>query len=60
MILAGGLTPANVADAVALARPFAVDVASGVEAEPGVKDHVRMAEFLERAQRASTDPRVIA
>jgi phosphoribosylanthranilate isomerase len=60
LILAGGLTPANVADAVTLARPFAVDVASGVEAEPGVKDHVRMAEFLERAQRASADPRVIA
>jgi phosphoribosylanthranilate isomerase len=60
LILAGGLTPANVANAVAVAHPFAVDVASGVEAEPGVKDHVRMAEFLERAQRASADPRVIA
>jgi phosphoribosylanthranilate isomerase len=60
LILAGGLTPANLANAVAVAHPFAVDVASGVEAEPGVKDHVRMAEFLERAQRASADPRVIA
>jgi phosphoribosylanthranilate isomerase len=53
LILAGGLTPENVADGVAAARPIAVDVASGVEAEPGVKDHALMAAFLERAQRAS-------
>jgi phosphoribosylanthranilate isomerase len=59
MILAGGLTPENVAHGVAVARPFAVDVASGVEAEPGVKDHALMAAFLERAQRAS-GPQVIA
>jgi phosphoribosylanthranilate isomerase len=59
MILAGGLTPENVADGVAAARPFAVDVASGVEAEPGAKDHALMAAFLERAQRAS-GPQVIA
>ena len=38
---------------MAAARPFAVDVASGVEAEPGVKDHALMAAFLERAQTAS-------
>ena len=50
LILAGGLTPENVADGVAAARPFAVDVASGVEAEPGVKDHALMAAFPERAQ----------
>jgi len=59
LILAGGLTPENVADGVAAARPIAVDVASGVEAEPGVKDHALMAAFLERAQRA-TGPQVIA
>jgi len=53
LILAGGLTPANVADAMAAARPFAVDVASGVEARPGIKDHALMAEFAERAQAAS-------
>jgi phosphoribosylanthranilate isomerase len=51
MILAGGLTPDNVDEAIAAARPFAVDVASGVEAEPGLKDHALMAAFVERAQR---------
>ena len=60
LILAGGLTADNVARAVSAARPFAVDVVSGVEAEPGVKDHALMAKFAEQAQRASSDPRVIA
>ena len=60
LILAGGLTPENVAEGVAAARPFAVDVASGVEAEPGVKDHALMARFVDSAQRGSVDPRVVA
>jgi phosphoribosylanthranilate isomerase len=49
-ILAGGLRPDNVAAAIAVAQPFAVDVASGVEIEPGRKDHAAMAAFFEAAQ----------
>lgn len=48
-ILAGGLRPENVAHAVSLTRPYAVDVASGVELEPGRKDHAAMAAFYEAA-----------
>jgi phosphoribosylanthranilate isomerase len=46
-ILAGGLRPDNVAEAVSVVSPYAVDVASGVEAEPGRKDHAAMAAFFE-------------
>ena len=49
-ILSGGLKPENVAEAIAVARPSAVDVASGVEREAGVKDHDRMAEFFAASQ----------
>lgn len=47
MFLAGGLTPDSVADAVRAVRPDAVDVSSGVEQIPGIKDHDRLARFLE-------------
>ena len=47
IILAGGLTPANVRDAIGAVRPYAVDVASGVEAGPGVKDPVKLRAFIE-------------
>jgi phosphoribosylanthranilate isomerase len=50
MFLAGGLTPDSVGDAVRTARPDAVDVSSGVEQIPGVKDHDRLARFLEVLQ----------
>jgi phosphoribosylanthranilate isomerase len=56
-ILAGGLRPDNVAAAIAIAHPFAVDVASGVEVEPGRKDHAAMAAFLEAAQPAGASAR---
>ncbi|HEX5324952.1 MAG TPA: phosphoribosylanthranilate isomerase [Capsulimonadaceae bacterium] len=46
IILAGGLTPENVQDAIAKVRPYAVDVASGVEAEPGRKDHGKLKAFI--------------
>ncbi len=52
-ILAGGLRPDNVAEAIAVTHPYAVDVASGVEAEPGRKDHAAMTAFFEAAQPAS-------
>jgi len=52
VLLAGGLTPDNVGAAVKTVRPWAVDVASGVESAPGVKDPVRMAEFVAAVRRA--------
>jgi phosphoribosylanthranilate isomerase len=48
-ILAGGLRPDNVAAAIEITRPYAVDVASGVELEPGRKDHAAMTAFFEAA-----------
>jgi phosphoribosylanthranilate isomerase len=56
-IVAGGLRPENVAEAIAVTRPHAVDVASGVEAEPGRKDHAAMMAFFEAAGVASVTPR---
>lgn len=52
VVLAGGLTPANVAAAIAAVRPFAVDVASGVEISPGVKDHELLARFIGAAKES--------
>ena len=52
IILAGGLTPENVAEAIAVVRPAGVDVSSGVEESPGVKDFAKVARFLENAKRA--------
>jgi phosphoribosylanthranilate isomerase len=52
-IVAGGLRPENVGEAIATTHPYAVDVASGVEAEPGRKDHAAMAAFFDAAKGAS-------
>ncbi len=52
LVLAGGLTPHNVVDAILNVRPHAVDVSSGVEAKPGIKDPDLIAQFIEAARRA--------
>jgi len=54
VVLAGGLTPDNVEQAIEAVHPFGVDVSSGVEAAPGVKDFDKVARFLERARAAFT------
>lgn len=55
VILAGGLTAANVAEAVHAVRPYAIDVSSGVEAEPGRKDHEQVAAFIAAARNAGAE-----
>lgn len=53
-ILAGGLNPANVADAVEQVRPYAVDTVTGVEARTGVKDAEKVRQFIQRARAAAS------
>ncbi len=46
IILAGGLKPENIASAIQKVRPYAVDISSGVEVSPGIKDHKKMAQLV--------------
>jgi phosphoribosylanthranilate isomerase len=55
VILAGGLNAENVAAAILQVRPYGVDVASGVEASPGTKDHAQLREFVREARRADQE-----
>lgn len=51
LILAGGLTPENVAEAISAVQPFGVDTASGVEEQPGVKNRARVEAFINQAKK---------
>ncbi|MBN2026986.1 MAG: phosphoribosylanthranilate isomerase [Actinobacteria bacterium] len=53
VILAGGLNPSNVGEAIGTVNPFGVDVSSGVESEPGIKDHALMRDFARKARIAA-------
>lgn len=50
-LLAGGIDPDNIAAAISLVRPDAIDLASGVESEPGIKDHAKLRRLFERINR---------
>ena len=53
IILAGGLNPENVAAAIKMVKPYAVDASSGLERSPGVKDHEKVAQFIKAATEAA-------
>jgi phosphoribosylanthranilate isomerase len=55
IVIAGGLDPGNVGTAISQARPYAVDVSSGIESSPGLKDGEKMQKFLEEVRRADLE-----
>ena len=55
VFLAGGLGPANIAEAIGRVRPYAVDVSSGIESSPGHKDGEKMRQFLDEVRRADLE-----
>lgn len=52
IILSGGLTPSNIESAISMVNPFAVDVSSGIEEQPGKKDHLLMEELMKKIRNA--------
>ena len=54
VILAGGLTPENVAEAIEKVQPFAIDVNSGIELRPGLKDYDKLRVLFEEVRRADS------
>ena len=60
VILAGGLTPGNVGQAIKIAHPYAVDVSSGIESKPGRKDHNKLRAFLIAAKGTGADQHAFA
>jgi len=52
MILAGGLSPQNIENAIKVVQPFGVDVNSGVEVEPGIKDHAKIVDFVQKVRKS--------
>jgi phosphoribosylanthranilate isomerase len=57
LVLAGGLNPTNIAQAIATVHPFGVDVSSGVESAPGIKDPEKICEFVRQARLNSFEDR---